>query len=96
MFLQKLFNSIFIQPPLSINSLDINKVVVYKFCGELFLIVQCITYTFGPSQSCNFNLFKHLRLPIMVACPAVLLRIAGAADRQACYDVHDVNKLLDF
>ena len=33
------------------------KVIAYKSCSELFLLVQCRTFTFGPAQSCNLKTF---------------------------------------
>ena len=36
------------------KSLDIT----YKYCGELSLLLQGTTYTFGTAQSCNFKKMK--------------------------------------
>ena len=38
--------------------LCLSKVFIYKSCHEPFLLVQCATYTFQPSQSCNFKKIK--------------------------------------
>ena len=35
-----------------------NKVIAYKSCGEVSLIVQCTTCIFGPAKSCNFKKCK--------------------------------------
>jgi hypothetical protein len=35
-----------------------NKVIVYKSCGEVSLLVQFTTCTFWPAQSCSFKKCK--------------------------------------
>ena len=37
------------------------KVIAYKSFGELSLLAQCTTCTFGPAQSCSFKIHNDTK-----------------------------------
>jgi hypothetical protein len=45
-------------PGLQVGQLHGKEIIVNKSCGELSLIVQCKTCTFGPAKNSNFKKLK--------------------------------------
>ena len=42
------------------------KVILFKYCGELSLLVKCKTCTFGPIQSCTFKTLKVSEIKVII------------------------------